>query len=116
MRKVLAGLLVIGLLLIAFFGWRAVSHYQYLQKIEMHDFKVETLRGWMTLPYVAQRYQIPVETLYTAAGIPATAENAKLSLKALAEKYALDEVAVRHAVEKVIAAYGADGDAESRGE
>lgn len=115
-RRLIVGVLLLGIGLMAFFGWRGYVHYQHLQKIEASGFKVETLRGWMTMPYMAQYYGLEEAALYAAIGV-SMAGNETLSLRQLIDKYQLDEIAARHAIEKLIEArqkQAADNDSHDR--
>ena len=92
---------VLGLILVVIFVLRAYRQYEYLQKIESGTFAVESLRGWMTMPYIAQLYNVPENELYAALRVPAEG-SATLSLQQLISKYNLDSQTARQAVEQVI--------------
>lgn len=95
------GLILLGVVLIAFFGFRSYVHYQHLAKMEASGFAVESLRGWMTMPYISKRYDVSEQALFDAIGIE-VAENKSYSLRQLIEIYQLDNVATRHAIERLI--------------
>ncbi len=93
-RKFVTGLIVIGLLIIVFFGLRTVRAYR-----ELHGHRppppfatkpVETdvrfIRDWMTIPFVSKMYHVPPEILFEALGIPPQGNQEK-SLKQLNEEY-----------------------------
>ena len=63
--------------------------------------KVETLRGWMTLPYIERVYGVPQAELRQALGLPATGFDDR-SVHDWGEEAGLDAVASRHIVEKLI--------------
>ncbi|MBI5053096.1 MAG: hypothetical protein HZB52_07480 [Chloroflexi bacterium] len=95
---------ILGLILVVIFGLRAYRQYEYLQKIESGTFAVESLRGWMTMPYIAQLYNVSENELYAALRVPAEG-NASLSLQQLISKYNLESQTARQAVEQVILKY-----------
>jgi hypothetical protein len=99
-------LLVIGAALVTFFGWRAYRQYERARRIETASFGVESLRGWMTVPYMARLYGIPEDELYGALGVPPEG-SARLSLRQLSDKYELDPEAARRTVEQVIQKHSA---------
>ncbi|MCB0165511.1 MAG: hypothetical protein KDI79_14875 [Anaerolineae bacterium] len=83
-RLIFIGLLVIGLLLIGFFGLRAVRSYIRIQQtgLEPGVTDVEAIRGWMTIPYIAQAYQVPESFIFEQLDIPAE-DNRQKSLREL---------------------------------
>ena len=66
-------LIVIGLLITLRFGMRAVRSFAILRH---HRFPppsqtdVELIRGWMTIPYIAQVYVVPDDILWRSLGLP----------------------------------------------
>ena len=92
---------VLGLVLVAFFGWRAYRQFDRLQQVQGGTFSVDSLRGWMTVPYIAKTYAVPEADLYEGLGIPAEG-NANLNLRQLIDQYKLDPVSARQAIERVI--------------
>ena len=68
-------LIVLGVLLVGFFGLRAFRPFKELRghrppppgEIETD---VTLIRDWMTIPYIAQRYYVPGEILFEAVKIP----------------------------------------------
>jgi hypothetical protein len=66
-------LIVIGLLITLAFGMRAVRSFGILRR---HRFPppsqtdVELIRGWMTIPYIAQVYSVPDDILWSSLGLP----------------------------------------------
>lgn len=95
------GALLLGAVFITFFGWRTYHHYEHLQKMEVSGFSVESLRGWMTLPYMAERYDVSADALFAAVGVSMEG-NQNLSLRQLIGKYELDAVETRLSIEKLI--------------
>ena len=51
-------ILVVGVALIALFGIRMLNQLDYSRKVQSGEIQVETLRGWMTLPYIARAYGV----------------------------------------------------------
>jgi hypothetical protein len=91
-RLLVAGITVLGCLLIAFFGVRALHAFK---KFGGHlppppageiETDVGQIREWMTVPFIARAYGVPGEILFDALGIPPQG-NHKKSLKELNEEY-----------------------------
>jgi len=93
-RIFVTGLILIGLLIIIFFGLRTVRAFR-----EFHSFPplssfatkpIETdvnhIRDWMTLRYISLTYHVPLNLLYETLKIPSN-ENERKSLKQLNDKY-----------------------------
>lgn len=92
---------VVGLALVAGFGWRAWKQVQFNQRVASGEIKVDTLRGWMTLPYIEQVYGVPQAELRRALGLPATGFDDR-SVHDWGEVAGLDAVASRRVVEQLI--------------
>jgi hypothetical protein len=73
------GLIVLGLLLIGFFGLRAIRSYIRIQQtgLEQGVTDVELIRGWMTIPYIARAYHIPEDYLFEQLNLPAEGNRRK---------------------------------------
>jgi hypothetical protein len=99
----IAGLLVLGLVLTVVFGGRALRNYQrlQLQKNPPGMVDVEAIRGWMTMPYIAQAYDVPEDELFAALGIPSEG-NRNVPLRRLAERYGLDPALTRQQIQQAI--------------
>ena len=99
-------LIVIGLALVFFFGRAFWRDYMRLQQrgLQPGVTDVEAIRGWMTLPYIAQAYGVPEAELFEALDIP-QAENRGLSIKQLADKYGKDPAVIREVVQTVVRRY-----------
>jgi hypothetical protein len=97
------GLVIVGLGLVLFFGLRAYRDYRRLEERGLAPgvTDVEAIRGWMTLPYIAQAYRVPETALFEALGLP-QAGNQKLSIRQLADKYEREPDAVRRAVQEAV--------------
>lgn len=66
-------LIVIGLLTTVCFGVRAVRSFAILRHRRLpppSQTDVELIRGWMTIPYIAQVYSVPDEILWESLGLP----------------------------------------------
>jgi hypothetical protein len=88
------GLIVLGILFTAFFGTRAFHAYK---KFNGHrppppgrpgkvETDVELIRGWMTVPFIAELYAVPEPALFDALKIPPQGNREK-SLKDLNREY-----------------------------
>ncbi len=99
-------LVATGLGLVLFFGVRAYRDYRRLEERGLSPgiTDVEAIRGWMTLPYIAQAYNVPEEALFEGLGVPG-AGNEKLSIKQLANKYDRDPAEVREIIQEIILRY-----------
>ncbi len=60
-KRLTSGLIVLGLILVLFFGFRAVRSFLRIQftSLEPGVTDVELIRGWMTIPYLATSYNVP---------------------------------------------------------
>jgi hypothetical protein len=93
-RNFVVGLIVIGLMIIAFFGLRTVSAFRQFHghrppppfAAERIETDVELIRDWMTLPYISITYGLPPRLLYDTLGIPPN-KSEKKSLKQLNDEY-----------------------------
>ena len=86
-ERILAAIIVLGLVLSVVFGLGAVRgarrmHGGHRQAL-MTD--VQEIRGWMTVPYIAKAYRLAPEDIYKAAAIPSLGSGRK-SLQALNEE------------------------------
>jgi hypothetical protein len=66
-------LIVIGLLITLHFGMRAARSFGVLRHRPFPppmETDVELIRGWMTIPYIAQVYSVPDKILWDSLGIP----------------------------------------------
>jgi hypothetical protein len=80
-RNLTIALVILGILLIAVFGQRAIDAYRRIQSersmperpmavMEVMEVDVELVRDWMTVPYIARTYGIPVDELFEILEIP----------------------------------------------
>jgi hypothetical protein len=73
-KVLITTLIVLGVLLVVFFGLRAFRPFRELRghrppppgEIETD---VTLIRDWMTVPYIAQRYYVPGDKLFEAVNI-----------------------------------------------
>lgn len=107
---VIIGLIVLGLLLVGFFGLRAARSYIRLQQSGLQPgvTDVEAIRGWMTIPYIGTAYGVPADYIFTAINIPAEDNQAK-SISTLNRTYAPGQPGVvLNAVKAAVKQYQAD--------
>ena len=85
-------LIILGVLLILFFGLRTARSYLHLQRttgqVQVDD--VAQIRGWMTVQYLATAFAVPEAVLFDSLAVP-EAGNRTRSLRALNRAYALGE-------------------------
>jgi hypothetical protein len=93
----------VGALLIAVFGVRAWHQFQFEARVGRGEVQVETLRGWMTLPYIARTYGVPESALRSELGAPATGQGQR-SLRDWIDATGRDPATVRAAIEALILA------------
>lgn len=92
-RLIIIGLIILGCLLILFFGLRSFHAFQKFDRHGPHDdfpdkleTDVERIREWMTIPFISRMYGVPEPILYEALDIPSEG-NHKKSLEDLNEEY-----------------------------
>lgn len=72
-KILIIGLIVLGVLLVAFFGLRAFRPFREFHGHRPPPGQIETdvtlIRDWMTIPYIAQRYFVPGDKLFEAVKI-----------------------------------------------
>ena len=112
MRKtIIIGLISVGILLTAVFGVRAVKSFLHIRHIETEVGSPISLHGWMTIPYVAKAYQVPVDYLYAALKVPRD-DNEDESLHHLKNNYFNgDADAVSNAIQAAVKNYQSPDDA-----
>ncbi len=116
-EKILITILIVaGVVLIAFFGMRAIRSYMRLQQTGLSEnaTDVEAIRGWMTLPYIARAYNVPEEILFESLDIP-KAGNEKQSIMQLARKYHSKPSDIRATLQAVILQYQQNAAPETAG-
>lgn len=93
--------LLVGVALMALFGVRVLNQLDYSRKVQSGEIQVETLRGWMTLPYIARTYEVEETTLRAALGVAAQG-NSERSLHEWIDVSGQDPAAARQIVEQLI--------------
>jgi len=93
--------LALGAVLLVFFGTRAWHQWTYAQRVASGEVHVQTLRGWMTLSYIARVYHVPEAELRAALGAPSTGFDER-SLKDWLAQSGTDPVEGRRRVEALI--------------
>jgi hypothetical protein len=101
-RRTLGVLAVmVGLALTALFGYRAIRVIDYHQRVARGEIQVESLRGWMTLSYIAQHYGVPESALRESLGLPDSGHDER-NLSQWFQSAAIDPIAGRKTVEALI--------------
>lgn len=113
-NMITAALILAGLVIVIFFGRRAVHAFRHMEghgpfgrkPPAANQIDVTMIRDWMTVPYIAHLYQVPPDAIFRSLEIPARAENAKKSLAKLNQEYypTQDGVVLAH-VQAVIQAF-----------
>src|ERR1044071_2787427 len=112
-RNFVAGLIIIGLMIIGFFGLRTARAFRQFHghrppppfEGEHIETDVSLIRDWMTIPFISRMYHVPPPVLFEALQIPEQGNKEK-SLKQLNEQYFPQEAGV--VLEKVKAAISAN--------
>lgn len=111
-RALTTGLIVIGVLIVGFFGIRTLHAFREFRghrppppfapvNAQQAETDVELIRDWMTIPYISRMYQVPPPMLFDAVGISHKGNEEK-SLKQLNDEYFPAEAGI--VMEKVKAA------------
>lgn len=106
-RKICIVLIIVGVILIGVFGFRAVRSYIRLERMRLKPgtTDVEAIRGWMTIPYIARAYGVPRDYIFQRLNIPHEG-NQDESLYHLQRAYDFDEQgAIVEAVKTAIQQY-----------
>ena len=95
-RALTIGLITLGMVIVGFFGIRAVHAFRDFTGHRPHHFPppgsqptqtdVSLIRDWMTIGYISEAYRLPPNLLYEALNIPPQGNGHK-SLKQLNDKY-----------------------------
>jgi hypothetical protein len=96
-RALTVGLIVVGVLIVAFFGLRTLRAFREFRghrppppfgrgEEQQAQTDVELIRDWMTIPFIAHTYRVPPKVLFEAVGIPHKGNEEK-SLTRLNEEY-----------------------------
>lgn len=91
-RFVPIALIVLGLLLISWYGVRTARSYWQIQQTGLQPgvTDVTAIRGWMTVPYIAKAFGVPADYIFEQLQIPPT-DNHDKSLRQLNRQYASDQ-------------------------
>lgn len=100
--------LAVGLALVVAFGLRAWNEWQFTQRVARGEIQVETLRGWMTLPYISRMHGVPESELRAALGLPASGHGTR-SLLEWFRAAGIEPKAGRMVIEALIVARGQPG-------
>lgn len=111
-RNFVVGLIIIGLMIIGFFGLRTARAFRQFHGHRPPPFEgghVETdvslIRDWMTVPFISRMYRVPPPILFEALKIPEQGNQGK-SLKQMNEEYYPQDEGI--VLEKVKAAISAN--------
>jgi hypothetical protein len=92
-RNFVIGLIIIGLMIVGFFGLRTARAFRQFHGHRPPPFDgehVETdaslIRDWMTVPFISRMYRVPPPILFESLKIPEQGNKEK-SLKQLNEEY-----------------------------
>jgi hypothetical protein len=93
-RNFVVGLIIVGLLIIIFFGLRTARAFRQFHghrppppfATESVETDPDLIRDWMTIPFISKMYHVRPHILFEALGIPEQ-ENQEKSLKQLNEEY-----------------------------
>lgn len=105
--------LAVGVAMVAVFGLRAWNQWQFAQRVARGEIQVETLRGWMTLPYIARVHGVPESKLRAALGLPASGHETRSLLKWF-RAAGIEPKAGRKVIEALIVAQGRPGGEPAR--
>ncbi len=102
--SILLGLALSGTVLAAASTVQAFHTLQH-QRALMRAGDVNTIRSWMTIPYIAHVYHVPETNLLGALRLPATSQVRHVTLTTLATRIHKPLDSVIHTVQKTIISY-----------
>ena len=95
-RALITGLIIIGVVIVGFFGWRTFHAFREFRGHHPSPFSpegaafpetdVELIRDWMTIGFLSHTYRTPPDLLYKVLGIRPNGNEHK-SLKQLNDEY-----------------------------
>lgn len=95
-RALITGLIIIGIVIVGFFGWRTFHAFREFRGHRPPPFRPEgaaspetdvgLIRDWMTIGFISKTYNTPPDLLYKALGIRPNGNEHK-SLKQLNDEY-----------------------------
>ncbi len=80
-----------------------IAAFLLLWAVAAGQIKLESLRGWMTLPYIAKVYGVPESRLRETLGLPPTGDEDR-SLRSWLDLQGIDPVSGRARIEALILA------------
>jgi len=100
-RALILGFISLGVLIVGFFGWRALYALREFRKhggppppfadsVIKRETDVELIRDWMTVPYIANTYEVHPRKIFEALGI-SPRDNEEKSLLQLNEEFFPDQ-------------------------
>jgi len=113
-RKIAVVVLLISVLPTAFFALRSYGSFRLLRSAyEAGAPMTSSIRGWMTLEYVAVTYHVPRAALVKELELPQQIESAT-SLRTLADRAGVSPVAFTQRVQRVVATLSPNAQSESK--
>ena len=109
-KRLTTTLIVLGLILILFFGFRAVRSFLRIQftGLEPGVTDVELIRGWMTIPYIAAAYDVPEEYIFEQIGVPQEDNQNKSLFRLNSDYFGGEPQAILKVVQAAIRQYQAE--------
>jgi hypothetical protein len=109
-QRLTIGLIILGLILIGFFGFRAMRSFLRIQftGLEPGVTDVELIRGWMTVPYIATAYGVPEAYIFERIGVPPEDNQTKSLRRLNADYFNGEPEAILTAVKAAIRQYQAE--------
>jgi hypothetical protein len=97
-------LIVLGVILLLFFGFRAARSLMRVPPPGRGELppEAEALRGWMTIDYIAETYDVPAEFIFEQLRIPMDGNSAKSLSDLNREYFSSDEGRILKMVSKAI--------------
>lgn len=109
-RALITILIGLGLLIVGFFGLRTVSAFKEFRghrpppsfESKQPETDVELIRDWMTIPFIAKMYHVPVPLIFEALDIPMKGNQEKSLEQLNAEYFSDSERFVEKTVKAVV--------------
>lgn len=94
-RMITGGLIALGLIVTIVFGLRTLHALKRVHRPDppfgkppsANSTDAELIRDWMTIPYIADTYDVPPEALFIGLGIPPENHAGRKNLKQLNDEY-----------------------------
>jgi hypothetical protein len=100
-RRLAVAALLVGVLLMSVFAWRAWRQHDYQTRLAAGEIQIDTLRGWMTLSYIERVHGVPETRVREVLGLPGTGGD-DLSLHDWFGEQGIDPLEGRKKVEALI--------------